>query len=117
MYKSFKKIVVSVTTTSSTTATIQLVNEFGIHRICSLFPSVKEFLKTNTKYENRYVKSLNTLITAVSSPANTTASATVGSANNAALTEFISFIKTQSCFSDEELRTHINNTGKASSEF
>ncbi len=116
-YKSFKKIVVSVTATSSTTATIQLVNEFGIHRICSLFPSVKEFLKTNTKYENRYVKSLNALITAVSSPANTAASATVGSANNAALTEFISFIKTQSCFSDEELRTHINNTGKASSEF
>lgn len=116
-YKSFRKIVVSVNQTSSTTATIQLINEFGIHRICSLFPSVKEFLKTNTKYENRYSQSLNALITAASSPANVSSSATVGSANNTALTEFISYIKTQSCFSDEDLRTHINNSGTAACQF
>lgn len=117
-YKSFKKIVVAVTPASDNkSATIQLVNEFGIHRICSLFPSVKEFLKTNTKYENRYTQSLNALITAVSSPANVSSSANVGSANNVALTEFISYIKTQSCFSEEELKTHINNTGTAASEF
>jgi len=116
-YKSFRKIVVSINQTSSTTATIQLINEFGIHRICSLFPSVKEFLKTNTKYENRYSQSLNALITAASSPANVSSSATVGSANNTALTEFISYIKTQSCFSDEDLRTHINNSGTAACQF
>jgi len=115
--KSFKKIVVSVTRISGTQATIQLVNEFGIHKICSLFPSVKDYLKTKTDQKNRYSTSLNALITAVSSPANVTSSATVGSDTDQRLTSFISFIKTQSCFSDEELRTHITNTGKASSQF
>ena len=115
--KSFKKIVVSVTRISGTQATIQLVNEFGIHKICSLFPSVKDYLKTKTDQKNRYSTSLNALITAVSSPANVTSSATVGSDTDQRLTSFISFIKTQSCFSDEELRTYTTDTGKASSQF
>lgn len=117
-FKSFKKIIVSVTPAADNkSATIQLINEFGIHKMCSLFPAVKDFLKNNTKYENRYTQSLNALITAVSSPANVTSSSTVGSSNNAALTGFISFVKTQSCFSDEELRTHMNNSGTACAEF
>jgi len=118
--KSFKKIIVSVTKINNTSATIQLVNEFGIHRACSLFPSVKEFLKTNTKLENRYAKSLNALITAVSSPANVSSSSTVGSQNNSALTGFISYIKSQACFSDEDLANYTTvseNKGKATAEF
>ena len=116
--KSFKKIVVSVTKISESEANIQLVNEFGIHKICSMFPSVKDYLKSKTKQENRYSQSLSALITAVSSPANVTSSATVGSDVDQQLTAFISFIKTQSCFSDEEIRTYdVNNTGKASSQF
>ena len=118
--KSFKKIIVSVTKINNTSATIQLVNEFGIHRACSLFPSVKEFLKTNTKLENRYAKSLNALITAVSSPANVSSSNTVGSQNNSALTGFISYIKSQACFSDEDLANYTTvseNKGKATAEF
>jgi hypothetical protein len=118
--KSFKKIIVSVTKINNTSATIQLVNEFGIHRACSLFPSVKEFLKTNTKLENRYSKSLNALITAVSSPANVSSSNTVGSQNNSALTGFISYIKSQACFSDEDLANYTTvseNKGKATAEF
>lgn len=111
-FKSCKAIIGAVhIDISGKEAVITLINNFGLHKIFSLFPSVKtyiqNYLSQNSITSNIYQISVQKLVSILSQESNLSTDA------NNSLFAFIEYMKTQYVFTDDERRNYITNTGVA----
>lgn len=115
-FKSYKAIISSIAIdVSKKEAVINLVNLFGLHKIFSRFQSVKtyiqNYLSSNNVTSNVYQASLRELVSVLAKESN------LSTDENNVLFDFISFMKNQNVFTDDERRNYISNSGGAATEF
>jgi len=116
--KSFRKRILSATIISSTSATLLLCNDFGLHKTCSQFAEVKTFIqsKPNIKTSDDAFGVLLNEITNLDAPlSNATGSPTPSSSPT--IPKFRNYIYSQPVFDEDEIKTYQANTGSAAVRF
>lgn len=116
IFKSYKAIIGAVNIDiSGKEAVITLVNNFGLHKIFSLFPTVKtyiqNYLSQNSITSNIYQASIQKLVSVVSQESN------LSTDEKNSVFGFIQYIKTQNIFTDDERINYVSNSGVAATLF
>lgn len=105
-YKSFRKIIVGISQKGGSVV-LDLVNDFGLHKTFSLFPSTKAYIqKYVTTNERKYSQSYNKLVEAIYS-----------SGADSSISDFINYMKSESCFDTLDLQNYKDSTGTAAAQF
>lgn len=100
--KCFKKIIRSITTTP-TAVQLRLFNMFGLHKACSQFASVKDFVtRLEAKTSN---EALSLIISELLNDSSTN------------MVDFKNYIFSQKVFSDDDISSYIASSGSAAQKF
>lgn len=113
VFKNYRAIIRSVVNLSGLIQ-INLIKDFGLHKVLSRFSSVKNFLTSKVSNENQYKTSMNLLIQAVC--ADDAVSSSTGSSAESSISDFISYIRGQNLI-EGDVFDYVSQSGVAAAQF
>lgn len=105
--KSFRKRIKSFTieAATKTKVTIELFNDFGLHKVCSEFAEVRDFVLS----KKEAIRTSNQALALILSE--------LINVNSQSMPNFKNYIFSQEVFSKDELSEHVSNTGGSAQKF
>lgn len=93
---------------------VELVKDFGLHKILSKFSSVRSYLLSKVGSENQYKTSMNLLTQVLCS--DSSSDSTVGSSSEKSISDFVSYIRSQAVI-EGDVFDYVSLSGSAASQF